>query len=64
MAKQKATFEKRAREKAKQDKRLEKIDRKSNKNKASDDSDAGQENTFDGDPDLAGIVPGPQPIVE
>ena len=61
MAKQKLTFEKRAREKAKQLKRKEKFDRRSDRKKEKEENVVAD---CEGDPDIAGIIPGPQPISE
>ena len=61
MAKSKATFEKMQREKMKRQKKREKLDRKEVK-KAEKEQELPLEDGVD--PDLAGIVAGPQPIPE
>jgi hypothetical protein len=56
-----ATMTKRERERARQQKRVEKAAKKDQRRKEKvDKPDAGVE----ADPDIAGIVPGPQPIQE
>lgn len=61
MAKSKSTFEKMQREKAKRQKRQEKL--KDKERKKEEKADEEVEELVDGeDPDLAGIVAGPQPV--
>ena len=63
MAKQKSTFEKRNREFKKQEKRKGKNARRSDRAQEKLENPKNEnENEIDGDPDLAGIVPGPQPL--
>lgn len=59
MAKSKATFEKMQREKAKREKRREKLELKERKKAEKEDMDLPEDGS---DPDLAGIVAGPQPV--
>lgn len=62
MAKSKTTFEKMMRERAKQQKKKEKLERKEEKKSLKEDDEIEEEEGVD--PDLAGIVAGPQPINE
>jgi sRNA-binding protein len=56
-----ASFAKRAREKAKQEKNREKLERRAQRRS---DKDPALEAGAGEDPDIAGIVPGPQPPPE
>ncbi len=60
MAKSKTTFEKMMRERAKQQKKKEKLERKEIKKSQKEDDEILLEEGED--PDLAGIVAGPQPV--
>ncbi|HAR44475.1 MAG TPA: hypothetical protein DCS07_17895 [Bdellovibrionales bacterium] len=55
------TQEKRGRERAKQEKRQDKIARRSQRK---EEKDSRPESDNNEDPDLAGIYPGPQPVQE
>lgn len=61
MAKSKSTFEKMQREKAKREKKVEKLKRKEVKKIEKEEEEIELPENGE-DPDLAGIVPGPQPI--
>lgn len=56
-----ATFQKREREKEKQQKRLDKVARRQEARKAKAEREPGNSRE---DPDIAGIEPGPQPLPE
>jgi hypothetical protein len=58
-----ATWKKREREKLKQEKRMDKQERRDLKKTEKDDDDLSDEGIAEGeDPDIAGIIPGPQPV--
>ncbi len=58
-----ATFAKRARERARQEARKEKAEKRAQR-RAEKDSPEGLDAPSGIDPDIAGIVPGPQPLPE
>jgi len=64
MARPRATFSKRQRENAKKEKRAEKAERRASRRTERDESPGDPSDASDEDPDIAGIIPGPQPIPE
>jgi hypothetical protein len=61
VAKARTTFEKRRKELARQQRRKEKDERRSQRQREKDERPA---HTGEDDPDIAGVIPGPQPLPE